>query len=110
MIRLNPRRRAGVTYFTIGHELTHLLQWPGPGIIPYGEVQCDIWTLARSELLLDDAPTYLCPHLWTRENWPLCAQPVRELCLRAIELRKSNRRYRMWLEHEIEGKFRTPTT
>jgi len=33
-IRLNPRRRAGVTYFTIGHELTHLLQKPGLGLVP----------------------------------------------------------------------------
>src|SRR6186997_1255451 len=47
-IRLNPRLRGGVTYATIGHELTHLLQKPGGlGTVPYGEEQCDIWTIAR---------------------------------------------------------------
>jgi hypothetical protein len=55
-IRLNPRLKGGVTYATIGHELTHLLQKPGLGIVPYGEEQCDIWTLARSDLVLDDFP------------------------------------------------------
>jgi hypothetical protein len=57
LIRLNPFRRR-VTYFTIGHELTHLLQPPGMPLIPGGEVQCDIWTLARDELFLDEKPTY----------------------------------------------------
>jgi hypothetical protein len=101
-IRLNPRRRVGVTYFTIGHELTHLLQKPGLGIVPYGEEQCDIWTLARSELFLDDRPTYLCYRLWNKDNWPQHARTVRALCLRAIDLRKTNRRYKIWLERAIE--------
>jgi len=35
-IRLNVRRRTGVSLFTIGHELTHLLQKPGLGIVPEG--------------------------------------------------------------------------
>src|SRR5262245_38306602 len=55
-IRLNVRRRRPVSYFTIGHELTHLLQNGGLGIVPGGEVQCDVWTLARSDLFLDDRP------------------------------------------------------
>ncbi|HYR90155.1 MAG TPA: hypothetical protein VE422_39145 [Terriglobia bacterium] len=102
-IRLNPRRRAGVTYFTIGHELTHLLQKPGLGVVPYGEEQCDIWTLAGSDLFLDDQPTYLCAHFWDRRNWPAHAVAVRALCMQAIEVRKTNRRYKTWLEQAIRS-------
>src|SRR5262245_7528806 len=68
-IRLRVRRRRPVSYFTIGHELTHLLQAGGLGLVPAGEVQCDVWTLARSELFLDDAPSYLCRHLWSATTW-----------------------------------------
>lgn len=102
-IRLNPRLRGGVTYATIGHELTHLLQKPGLGIVPYGEEQCDIWTLARSGLFLDDFPFYLCSHLWKKKTWPGQAATVRALCVEAIQVRKTNRRYKIWLEHAIEN-------
>ena len=100
-IRLNPRLRGGVTYGTIGHEITHLLQKPGLGIVPYGEEQCDIWTLARSELFLDDMPCYLCSDLWTKKLWPQHAANIRALCKEAIEIRKTNRRYKTWLEERI---------
>ena len=102
-IRLNPRLRGGVTYATIGHELTHLLQKPGLGIVPYGEEQCDIWTLARSDLFLDDIPFYLCSHLWKKKTWPGHANTVRSLCVEAIQVRKTNRHYKIWLEHAIEN-------
>jgi hypothetical protein len=100
-IRLNPRLRGGVAYATIGHELTHLLQKPGLGIVPYGEEQCDIWTMARSELFLDDVPFYLCSNLWKRKSWPMHARVVRSLCLEAIEVRRTNRHYKLWLEDAI---------
>ena len=102
-IRLNPRLRGGVAYATIGHELTHLLQKPGLGIVPYGEEQCDIWTLARSELFLDDRPFYLCAHLWKKKTWPSRANAVRSLCMQAIQVRKTNRHYKLWLEQAIEN-------
>ena len=101
IIRLNVRPRKPVSYFTIGHELTHLLQSRGLRLVPDGEVQCDVWTLARSALFLDDRPTYLHPHLWTRANWPSYAVRVRGLCLEAIELRKTNRRYLAWLNEQL---------
>lgn len=100
-IRLNVRRRRGVSYFTIGHELTHLLQSGGLGIVPGGEVQCDVWTLARSDLFLDDHPTYLCRHLWSRSNWPAYASSVRAWCVKAIEVRATNRRYLAWLNEKL---------
>ena len=58
IIRLKVRK---VTYQTIGHELTHLIQGLAhgdrsrsrdthPAKVPSGETQCDIWTLARDPL------------------------------------------------------------
>ena len=108
VIRLNVRPRKSVSYFTIGHELTHLLQSGGLGLVPSGEIPCDVWTLARCELFLDDRPTYLCSHLWTRQNWPHHAQTARNLCVRAIELRKTNRRYLVWLNEALERRVTVP--
>jgi hypothetical protein len=102
-IRLNPRVRGGVAYATIGHELTHLLQRPGLGIVPYGEEQCDIWTLARSDLFLDDIPFYLCSQLWKKKTWPNYASAVRSLCIEAIQVRETNRHYKIWLEKAINN-------
>ena len=95
-IRLNPHHPS---YNTIGHELTHLLQ--GRGAIPSGEVQCDIWTLARSALFLDEAPAYLPIGTKIREHWPRYARRVRELCLSAIHQRQTRRRYIQWLKREL---------
>ena len=102
IIRLNVRPRKPISYFTIGHELTHLLQSGGLHLIPDGEIQCDVWTLARSALFLDDRPTYLRPHLWTRANWPSQGVMVRALCVEAIERRKTNRQYLVWLNDQLE--------
>jgi hypothetical protein len=102
LIRLNVRRHTSVSYFTIGHELTHLLQSAGLRVVPDGEIQCDVWTLAKSELFLDDYPTYLCRGLWSRSNWPDHARAVRALCIQAIEMRRTNRRYLVWLNAAIE--------
>src|SRR5881628_1032428 len=44
-------------YFTIAHELTHLLQ--ARGLVPRGERACDLWALARSPLIVDAPPGYL---------------------------------------------------
>jgi hypothetical protein len=107
-IRLNVRPRRPVSCFTIGHELTHLLQRGGLGLVPDGEQQCDVWTLARSAVFLDDRPSYLCAHLWSRENWPAHAGAVRQLCIQAIEERKRNRRYLVWLRAQLEASVRQP--
>ena len=88
IIRLRVRK---VTYHTIGHELTHLVQGlayghrgarsADPSHIPVGETQCDIWTLARDPLFLDDPPTYIKMPRMMRERWPDYAESVRELCI-----------------------------
>jgi hypothetical protein len=106
-IRLKVRK---LTYNTIGHELTHLVQGlshcqqdheTGGKRIPSGEKPCDIWTLARSELFCDDAPTYLKLPPAVREHWPHYANAVRSLCLAAIEKRPTHRLYIAWLEGQI---------
>lgn len=109
IIRLRVRK---VSYQTIGHELTHLVQGLAHGDrstprsvarsrIPSGEKQCDIWTLARHPLFCDDPPTYLRLPRIVRDQWPHYATPVRTLCVAAIEKRQSHRLYIRWLESEI---------
>ena len=109
IIRLKVRK---LTYQTIGHELTHLVQAlvrrDRPHIdsidlpkIPYGEKPCDIWTLARHELFCDDPPTYIKMPRIMRERWLDYAEPVRRLCIAAIEQRITHRLYIQWLETEV---------
>jgi hypothetical protein len=109
VIRLRVRK---VSYQTIGHELTHLVQGLAHGDrstprsvarsrIPSGEKQCDIWTLARHPLFCDEPPTYLRLPRIVRDQWPHYATPVRTLCVAAIEKRQSHRLYIRWLESEI---------
>ena len=106
VIRLRVRN---LTYQTIGHELTHLVQGlslgnqPGSGSerIPSGETQCDIWTLARHELFCDDPPTYIKLPPLMRELWPNYAAAVRRLCVAAIDKRSVLLPYIRWLESEI---------
>lgn len=108
LIRLNPLRRRMVSYFTIGHELTHLLQPPGLSLIPSGEVQCDIWTLARDELFLDEKPSYLQINCDGR-SWGRHAHAVQRLCRYAIDERSRNRQYIVWLQRQLDGYFQPRT-
>jgi len=116
VIRLKVRQ---LTYQTIGHELTHLIQGlahaerpqarsADRAKIPSGEKPCDIWTLARHELFCDDAPTYLRLPRAMRESWPDYAAAVRALCMTAIDKRMSYWRYIHWLEAEIRNLAKAP--
>ena len=116
IIRFKVRK---LTYQTIGHELTHLIQGLGrgnlnapratdPDRIPSGETQCDIWTLARDPLFCDDPPTYIKMPRTMREGWPQYAEAVRELCIAAIEKRHIQRQYIRWLEQEIRELAKAP--
>lgn len=115
IIRLRVRK---VTYHTIGHELTHLVQGlayghrgarsADPSHIPVGETQCDIWTLARDPLFLDDPPTYIKMPRIMREHWSDHAEAVRELCIAAIARRPTQRLYIQWLEKEIAKLAKKP--
>lgn len=116
IVRLRVRK---VTYHTIGHELTHLVQGlsygerygnrsANPDRIPTGETQCDIWTLARDPLFLDDPPTYIKMPRTMREHWPDYAEAVRDLCIAAIAKRHTQRQYIRWSEQEIAQLAKAP--
>ena len=116
IIRFKVRK---LTYQTIGHELTHLIQGLGrgnltasratdPDRIPDGETQCDIWTLARDPLFCDDPPTYIKMPRNMRERWPEYAESVRELCIAAIDKRHTQRQYIRWLDQEISQLAKAP--
>jgi hypothetical protein len=97
-VRFNLRR--GVpSHYTIGHELTHLLQ--ALRLVPQGEVQCDIWTLARGRLFTDELPCYLQMPLKIRRNWRRYSARVGYLCQRAISERSTRRTYILWLKQEL---------
>ena len=98
IIRLRARK---VSYNTMGHELTHLVQ--GLRLIPAGEQQCDIWTLARHLLFCDEAPTYLKIPAHVRQAWPAFAGQVHRRCVQALAFRKAHRNYIQWLEKELRA-------
>ena len=97
-IRFDLRRRLP-THYTIGHELTHLLQ--ALEQVPGGEVQCDIWTLARDHLFLDEAPCYLPLPAIVAKRWTGFGPRVATLCARAIRVRRTRRTYIRWLKNEL---------
>ncbi|MGD8815954.1 MAG: hypothetical protein PVJ51_02155 [Acidobacteriota bacterium] len=92
-------RRGGPTYYCIGHELTHLLQ--ALRLVPMGEVQCDIWTMARGRLFLDEAPYYLPLPEQLRRHWKRYRLRVSYLCARAISERPTRRQYIRWLKQQL---------
>lgn len=93
--------RPNVEYHVIIHEFIHILQGMGIGI-PHGEKACDIWAMVRSwpEKYLDMEPSYLMS--CNSFEWHRIRHKVRELCIKAIEVRKWNRQYIVWLERKIE--------
>ncbi len=95
-IRLNPRR---ITYFTIGHELTHLLQFKGD--LPMTEKSADVFTLARSMLFLDEPPCYLKVPRKLQNYWEENSISIHEICKDSIEYRKRNRNYIKWAENKL---------
>jgi hypothetical protein len=104
LIRLNPRK---LSYYVIGHELTHLVQGMNNRLrayaIPKGEIACDIWTIARSDLFLDEPPGYLDVGRRVLLDWKLHRDRVRSLCIEAIEKRKVHRTYILWLTKTIHS-------
>lgn len=100
-IWIRPRR---LEYFTIAHELTHLLQ--ARGVVPRGERACDLWALARTPLVVDSPPGYLrMPRAFRKKK--LSGEEAARLCdaaRRAIEARiAGDRRYLKRFEEEIAG-------
>ena len=107
LIRLNPKK---LSYYVIGHELTHLLQGMkdrlGDHAVPKGEIACDIWTIARSDLFLDEPPGYLDVGRRVLLDWRSHRDRVRNLCIEAIEKRNTRRTYIQWLTAELRSSAR----
>jgi hypothetical protein len=114
-IWVRPRR---LDYFTIAHELTHLLQ--ARGQVPRGERACDLHALARSPLLVDAPPSYLRlpAALRLRRAWePRVALLLHRAARRALEARmRGERGYLKLFERSLETagglavlRGRTPT-
>lgn len=98
-IWVRPRR---LEYFTIAHELTHLLQ--ARGLVPRGERACDLWAMSRSPLLIDCAPGYLeLPRALRRRSLaPAHAQLLHAAARRAIERRaRGARSYLLEFERDV---------
>ena len=105
-IWIRPRR---LEYFTIAHELTHLLQ--ARGVVPRGERACDLWALARTPLVIDSPPGYLrMPRAYRKKK--LSSEEAALLCdaaRRAIEARiAGDRRYLKRFEEELAAATKPP--
>lgn len=105
-IWIRPRR---LEYFTIAHELTHLLQ--ARKTVPRGERACDLWALARTPLVIDTAPGYLkLPRALRKRK--LSTEEAALLCdaaRRAIEARiAGDRRYLKRFEDQLAAATRPP--
>ncbi len=94
-----------VSYYVIGHELTHLLQEMGK--VPKGERSCDIYTLARRIDFCDEAPTYVkVPRRLLDERGFIRKEfrgMVHETAKTAVTMRELGRRnYISWFEKTLE--------
>jgi len=103
-IWVRPRR---LDYFTVAHELTHLLQ--ARELVPQGERPCDLWAMARSPLLIDCIPGYLrTPRGLRRRRRPDAADSARlhQAACDAIAAReRGDRRYLMRFERELRRAY-----
>ena len=86
-------------YYAIAHELMHFAQLFGD--VPHGEKSCDVYTFARSELFTDRPPAYIPMSDTIKFHWSEYAAEVRQLCIQAIEVRKTNKQYIKWVTKEI---------
>jgi len=94
------------TYYTVAHELMHIVQFNSRSI-PSGERACDVHTLARvPPEFIDESPTYLVVPRGRRGRWtPADARMAHELAVEALERRQRGlRRYASWWEEEFESR------
>jgi len=102
--RLRSGRWKLPTYYTVAHELMHLVQFNSKDL-PGGERACDIHALARlPPEFIDESPTYLVVPRGRRGRWTAAdARMAHELALEALRRREQGlRRYASWWEQEFE--------
>lgn len=98
------------TYWTIAHELMHLVQFNSDGI-PGDERACDIFTLARlPPRFIDESPTYLFVPPEARAVWrEKDAELAHSLAELAVEkLRDGDTSYESFWEDEFERRYELP--
>jgi len=88
-----------IYYYFIGHELTHFVQQNRN--IPFGEQECDVWTIVRSDVFADISPSYIDMPMKLRDYWDDYKVEVRKLFIESIEISKTNTNYIQWLEREL---------
>ena len=103
-------RPVRLAYFTIAHELTHLLQ--ARRLVPGGERACDLYALARSPLVIDTLPGYLRLPRGMRGRTgpePSLASALHRLAREAIARREAgDRRYLSGFERELAKAYAAP--
>lgn len=98
-------RSRNVSFYVIGHELTHLLQEMNR--VPKGERSCDIYTLARRVEFCDEAPNYVkLPRRLKDEKGFIRREfrgMVHEMAKTAVTMRSiGKRKYISWFESSLE--------
>ncbi|UCE73702.1 MAG: hypothetical protein JSV56_11850 [Methanomassiliicoccales archaeon] len=98
-------RSRNVSFYVMGHELTHLLQEIKG--LPKSERSCDLYTMARRVEFCDEAPNYVkVPRGMLDEKGFIQKQYqtfVHDSAKRAVSLRESGmRRYILWFEKALE--------
>lgn len=97
-------RSRNVSFYVMGHELTHLLQEMGK--VPKGERSCDIYTMARRVKFCDEAPSYVkVPKRLLDEKGFIRKEfrgLVHETAKTALDMKKFGRRkYISWFEKTL---------
>ena len=107
MVDVHRSRKDGwkyPTYWTLAHELMHLVQFNDESI-PGGERTMDIYALTRTPPeLIDDSPSYLVVPDEIRDSWGnKHAELAHLLAKEALKKRNDGvRRYAVWWEDEFE--------
>jgi hypothetical protein len=94
-----------VSFYVIGHELTHLLQEIQG--LPKSERSCDIFTMARTPLFCDESPNYVNVPKEMMDNNRYVLEQYREFVHKtaksAAALRRAGKRfYISWFERTLE--------
>jgi hypothetical protein len=106
-------RSRNVSYYVLGHELTHLLQEIQG--LPKSERSCDIFTLARTVLFCDESPNYVkVPKEMVDENGFILdhyREFVHKTARSASALRRAGKRfYISWFERTLKAALELETT
>ncbi len=97
------------TYYTVAHELMHLVQFNSKAI-PGGERACDVYALSRlPPRFIDESPTYLIVPRGRRVRWTTDdARMAHDIASEALRRRSAGmKRYAAWWEAEFERRVRS---